>query len=170
MWQTWRQWFAERKDATSLILVTLLMGGLLGAGVSGGLEHAAAAQAGGMTQARVTPPGSPQTFADLAEKLSPSVVNIRVVKVERLSGSWFVEPRGELGPGAPSGEPFERFFRGMPPAPHEFRQRGAGSGFTISQDGLIVTNNHVVEGAREVTVTLATKEEYPAKIVGRDPK
>ncbi len=169
MWQTWRQWFAERKGATALILAALLVGGLLGAGLSSGLVHAAA-QAGGAAPAVVTLSGSPQSFADLAEKLSPSVVNIRVIKVERVSGSWFVEPREELGPGAPFGEPFERFSRGMPQAPHEFRQQGAGSGFLISKDGLIVTNNHVVEGAKEVTVTLATKEEYPAKIVGRDPK
>jgi len=153
MWQTCRQWFARRKGAAALILATLLVGGLLGAGLSVGLVHAAA-QSGGVARAVVAPAGSPQSFADLAEKLSPSVVNIRVIKVERLSGSLFVEPREELGPGTP----------------HEFRQQGAGSGFIISEDGLIVTTNHVVAGAKEVTVTLATREEYPAKIVGRDPK
>jgi serine protease Do len=73
-------------------------------------------------------------------------------------------------PDSPFGEFFQHFFGEMPPGPREFRQHGAGSGFIIGQDGLIVTNNHVVEGAKEVTVTLATQEEFPAKIIGRDPK
>jgi serine protease Do len=106
------------------------------------------------------------SFADLAEKLAPSVVNIRVTKVERVAGRGFVGPDGEFGLDSP----FDRFFREMPRTPREFRQQGAGSGFVISQDGLIVTNNHVIEGARDVTVTLATKEEYPVKVIGRDPK
>jgi serine protease Do len=54
--------------------------------------------------------------------------------------------------------------------PQERRQQGAGSGFIINKDGLIVTNNHVVEGVTEVTVTLASKEEYAATVIGRDPK
>jgi len=169
MWQTWRQWFAGRKGATALILATLLVGGLLGAGLSSGLVHAAAAQAGGAAPAVVTPSGSPQSFADLAEKLAPSVVNIKVTKVERVTGPGFIGPEG-FDPDSPFGEFFQHFFGNMPQGPREFRQQGAGSGFIINQDGLIVTNNHVVEGAKEVTVTLATKEEFPAKIIGRDPK
>src|SRR3990172_8552816 len=95
MWQTWRQWFAERKGAMALILAALLVGGLLGAGLSSGLVHAAAAQAGGAAPAMITPSGSPQSFADLAEKLAPSVVNIRVTKVERVMGP------GSMGPEDP---------------------------------------------------------------------
>src|SRR5574341_497828 len=163
MWQTWRQRFAERKGATALLLAALLVGGLLGAGLSSGMVHVAAAQAGG-SAAVVTPSGSPQSFADLAEKLAPSVVNIKVTKAERVMG-----PEG-FTPDSPFGEFFQHFFGEMPPGPREFRQQGAGSGFIIGQDGLIVTNNHVVEAAKEVTVTLATKEEFPAKIIGRDPK
>ena len=69
---------------------------------------------------------------------------------------------------SPFGPFFDRFFKKMPRG--EFRSQGAGSGFIISQDGYILTNNHVVDGAREVTVTLASKDEYTAKVVGRDPK
>jgi serine protease Do len=170
MWQTWRQWFAERKGATALILAALLVGGLLGAGLSHGLVHAAAAQAGGAAPAVVTPSGSPQSFADLVDNLAPSVVNIRVTKVAQVTGPGLMGPDGEFGEDWPFGPFSERFFREMPRPPREFRQQGAGSGFIISQDGLILTNNHVMEGAKEVTVTLATKEEYPAKVIGRDPK
>jgi serine protease Do len=105
----------------------------------------------------------------LAEKLSPSVVNIRVTKIERVTGPGFMGSEG-FDPDSPFGEFFRHFFGEMPQGPREFRQQGAGSGFIIGGDGLIVTNNHVIEGAKEVTVTLANKEEYPAKVIGRDPK
>jgi serine protease Do len=96
-------------------------------------------------------------------------VNIKVAKVEQMTGPGFMGPEG-FGPDAPFGEFFRHFFGEMPQGPREFRQQGAGSGFIMSKDGLIVTNNHVIEGAKEVTVTLANKEEYPAKVIGRDPK
>ena len=66
------------------------------------------------------------------------------------------------------GTPFEQFFgdpEGMPARP----QRGSGSGFIISPDGYIITNNHVVEDATQVTVTLTDKREFDARVVGRDP-
>ncbi len=170
MRHVWRQWLARQRGQAVLAAAALLVGSVLGAGLGGGWVHAAAARATASTPAGGISSEGPTSFADLAERLAPSVVNIRVTKVERVSGSWFVEPREELGPGAPFGELFERFFRGMPRTPREFRPQGAGSGFIIGQDGLIVTNNHVVEGAKEVTVTLATKEEYPARVIGRDSK
>jgi len=94
------------------------------------------------------------SFADLAQRLEPAVVNIQVVKVD---------------PNAPSpyeGTPWERFFRrpGMPPPAIQ----AAGSGFVISPDGFILTNNHVVENARSVKITLNSGEEYPANVRGRD--
>ncbi len=116
-------------------------------------------------QAAVVPaPGAPASFADMVERLAPAVVNIRVTKVERM---------GLGGPGADPDDPtarfFERFF-GQSPQGRAVPQRGAGSGFIVSADGLVVTNNHVVEGAREIVVTLADREEYAATVVGRDPK
>jgi serine protease Do len=169
MWQVWGQWLANRKGPAALVIAALLVGSGLRAGLGGGGVHAAAARASGAEQAVVAPSGAPGSFADLAEELAPSVVNIRVTRVEPMAGPDMA-PEGEFGPGTPFGNRFDRFFRGLPRPPHEFRQRGAGSGFIIRPDGLIVTNNHVVEGAAAVTVTLATKEEYPATVVGRDPK
>jgi serine protease Do len=169
MWQACRQWIDARKGVLIVAVAAFLVGGGFGIGLAGGTLHRVVTVATA-TAATSGPAGTPASFASLAEKLSPCVVNIRVTKVERVTGSDFMGPGGGFGPGSPFGEFFERYFQGVPRAPHEFRQQGAGSGFIISKDGLIVTNNHVVEGAKEVTVTLATKEEYPAKIVGRDPK
>ena len=73
-------------------------------------------------------------------------------------------------PGNPFGEdsPFGRFFEGNPPM--DQKQEGVGSGFVISQEGFILTNNHVVEDAEQIKVKLANGKEYDAKVVGRDPK
>lgn len=170
MWHVGKQWMAARKGVLAIMMAVLLIGSGLGFGLAGGRIHQTAA--GATTLAVAGPSGAPSSFADLAEKLSPSVVNIKVTKVERVTGPGFMGPEG-FGPDSPFGEFFKHFFGDMPQGPQgprEFRQQGAGSGFIISKDGLIVTNNHVVEGAKELTVTLANKEEYPAKVVGRDPK
>jgi serine protease Do len=66
--------------------------------------------------------------------------------------------------------PFPGFRSPVPEQPREFRRQGSGSGFIIRKDGLILTNNHVVEKAQEITVTLTDKQQYKAKILGRDPK
>ncbi|MFQ5988599.1 MAG: DegQ family serine endoprotease [Candidatus Methylomirabilales bacterium] len=113
-------------------------------------------------------PGSaaiPNSFADLTKTLGPTVVNIKVTKIEKVRAFQWPE-----GPDGPFGEFFKRFFKEMPQFPEKFHRQGAGSGVIISRDGYVVTNNHVVEGAKEVTVTLADKREYSARVVGRDPK
>jgi len=111
-------------------------------------------------------PVSP-AFVELAKHLRPAVVNISSKQVE-----------GKATPGrAPFGkeendpfqEFFDRFFGGRGGGPRRQRS-GLGSGFIINSTGFIVTNNHVVEGATEIKVTLATKEEFDATLVGRDPK
>ena len=115
----------------------------------------------------------PTTFADLAERLLPSVVNISTTQTIRSSGSG---PGGMPGrpPFAP-GSPFEEFFRefferqqreGAP----ERKATSLGSGFVIDAGGLIVTNNHVIAEADEITVTLADETRLPARVVGRDAK
>jgi len=108
----------------------------------------------------------PESFSGLAEKLSPSVVNIKVEMVEK---AGFNRPEMEI-PDGPMGDLFKRFFEEMPQAPPSRRTQGAGSGVVIGKEGYILTNNHVVEGAKEVTVTFANQKEYKAQVVGRDPK
>jgi serine protease Do len=110
-------------------------------------------------------------FADLAEHLKPSVVNMsttQVVKGQRrtMPRMPFPNPFGERDPFE---EFFERFFGGENPQ-REFRRRSLGSGFIINREGYIVTNNHVVENASDIKVSLSDKEEYDAKVIGRDPK
>jgi serine protease Do len=109
-------------------------------------------------------PVMPSSFAELAKNLSPTVVNVKVTKIEKTAFGGFPFPEGDRG------DFFERFFRDMPRMPENRRMQGAGSGVIISPDGYIVTNNHVVEGANEVTVTLSDKKEYKAQVIGLDPK
>ncbi len=105
------------------------------------------------------PQGAPPSFADLAERVSPGVVNIQTRK--KASGAG-------LG-GAPS-SPFEEFFFGMPFRERLIPRESKGSGFVISPDGYIVTNNHVVEGVDEIQILFEDGVEREAEVAGRDPK
>jgi serine protease Do len=110
-------------------------------------------------------PAIPASFAELAERLGPTVVNIQVTKVAPVAGvPWMQQPDD------PSGELFRRFFKDLPQRPEQFRMQGSGSGVIINADGHLLTNNHVVDGAQEVTVTLADQQVYQARVVGRDAK
>jgi serine protease Do len=99
----------------------------------------------------------PATFAPVVKAVLPAVVNISSTKVVRTSASREDSPFGDLFPG----------FR-MPDRP--MRQRGEGSGVIVSADGYIVTNNHVVDGATELTVSFADKREMKARVIGTDAK
>lgn len=107
-----------------------------------------------------------EAFASVAEHVKPSVVYIRSgqkAQTARRSGPE-TRPRMQVPPG------LEEFFRGMPPTHEEPRFReGSGSGFIVSKDGYILTNNHVVDGSDQVTVRLLDRREFKAKIVGTDP-
>ena len=105
-------------------------------------------------------PGIPPSFADLAERASPAVVNIQTSKTVKRGGAPIPNPFEEF-----FGGPFEEFFR-----PHEFQVPSLGSGFVISEDGYIVTNNHVVEDVDEINVAFLDGQEMEAEVVGRDPK
>lgn len=113
----------------------------------------------------------PASFADLAEKYGPTVVNIystQTIQSRNLPYNFFFD--NEQMP-----ELFRHFFempqqpRGMQPLPTQ-KRTSLGSGVIISEDGFIVTNNHVVEDADEINVRLSNFEEYQAKLVGRDAK
>jgi serine protease Do len=108
-------------------------------------------------------------FADVAEQLKPAVVNISTTQVVKgpqpgLQGPLPPRPFDERDP---FGELFERFFRGSA-GQREVRRGSLGSGFIIGKDGYIVTNNHVVENATDIKVSLSNSEEFNAKLVGRD--
>jgi serine protease Do len=111
----------------------------------------------------------PANFSDLAEKVRPGVVNIQVVKKVKNVGFGFRNfPGNPFKENNPFGDFFGPFSEGNPPG--GFEQRGVGSGFVMSRDGYILTNNHVVEDADQIKVKLANGKEYEGKIVGRDPK
>jgi serine protease Do len=106
-----------------------------------------------------------ESFANLAEKISPAVVNI----------TTSTTVAGRTGPQGivPEGSPFEDFFREFQDRNGEGdrprRSSALGSGFVISEDGFIVTNNHVIEGADEILIEFFEGFELPATIVGTDP-
>jgi serine protease Do len=124
---------------------------------SGGLSAAAAA-----VPAPVVSKGAMPGFSQVAKAITPAVVNITASRVARGRDRGPRDPMDEFFgfPWGPQGP--------MPPRDH--RGGGMGSGVIVSPDGYIITNNHVVEGANELTVTLPDKREFKGRIVGTDPK
>ncbi len=111
---------------------------------------------------------TPSSFSDLAEKIKPAVVNISTTKTYKSRGG-FGMPFGRSPFGGPLEDDFfDRFFGDIPQ--REFKQRSLGSGFIISNDGYIFTNNHVVEQADKILVKVSDGKEYEAKIIGTDAK
>jgi serine protease Do len=108
------------------------------------------------------------SFADLVEKLKPSVVNISTTSVIKPREFQQNMPGSPYGGNDPFEEFFKKFFEGAPQ--HEYKRQGLGSGFIISSDGYVVTNYHVVEKADDISVILEDGEKYEAKVVGKDPK
>ncbi len=132
----------------------LLLTGSAFALINGNSATAQAVNTSPVTYSGIAPNGAPDSFADLTEQLQPSVVNIKTKKEVTIGGR---------------GNPL--FGRS---APQTREQESGGSGFVISSDGLIVTNNHVIVGGRnnevvdQITVIFADGKEYDAEIIGRD--
>jgi len=138
-----------------------------GLDIFGGPAHAQA-------QNVVSGAAQPQGFADMVERVKPSVISVKVIMRERASDA--ANKSDDDG----SGSPMERFFRqfggpdGVPQNPgrggRHGEMMGQGSGFFISSDGFAVTNNHVVDGADKVEVTTDAGKTYTAKVIGTDPR
>jgi serine protease Do len=143
-------------DLTSSIRTALRSSTLLALVLGFGLSVAP------MTEAQAF--GAPESFAELAEKISPAVVNIT-------TSAMIAAPTDGM-PMVPEGSPFQDFFDdfGGPGPGGPQRSEALGSGFVISEDGYIVTNNHVIEGADEIEIEFFSGTRLKAKLVGTDPK
>jgi serine protease Do len=135
--------------------------------------------------AQIPPPGAPSSFAPLAQRLLPAVVNIQTTTSASAQARPGQRPDAPDVPQAPPGSPFEEFFRdflernrppgqaqpGQPGRPQPPRRgQSLGSGFIIDPSGIVVTNNHVIEGADEINVVLQDNTTLRATLVGTDPR
>ena len=168
------------RKQSSKRLAVLMAGALLGAtaltAVSGIVPSQSAKAAQTQSAVSVLNRAPKHGFADLVEKVMPTVVSVEVrfapASNSDVKNLYSQEHHGqEFTPRAPFGF-FDRFSQRRG---NKFRQkprggRASGSGFIISQDGYVVTNNHVVKDATQVLVTLADGQEYQAKVVGTDSK
>ena len=112
----------------------------------------------------------PSSFADLVENLSPAVVSIASTTIVKDNNN----SQNQM-PRFPEGSPFDEFFKEYfdnerRNSPSQRPMTGLGSGFIIEKEGIIVTNNHVIEGADEITVIMSNQQEFTAELLGRDPK
>src|SRR5271169_2151715 len=165
-----RSLFSARRIALMTSVVAGLGVAMNGLGSSsGGFDFLGAAHAQAANAASVA---RPTGFADMVERVKPSVISVKVTMKEKIT-----DADSKTGDGSDS--PMERFFRrfggpdGMPQNPGREGRHGVmgqGSGFFISADGYAVTNNHVVDGADKVEVTTDAGKTYTAKVIGTDPR
>ncbi len=104
---------------------------------------------------------TPSSFADLAEKLMPSVVNISTTQTVVTQSNPFPFQ-------FPPGSPFEDMFKDFG-TPQKRKTSALGSGFIINAKGTVITNNHVIQNAEDILVRVNGDKEYKAKIIGKDP-
>ena len=162
-----RQDAMRRATLATAITLTLGLGAALAA--SGSLEAAEAVNAP-PSAAPLEQPAGPPSFADVAERVTPAVVNVTVEQkpLQRMSMNGHPLPEG-LPEDSPLRDFFEQF-GGMGEMPMPHQREGEGSGFIIDPAGYIVTNNHVIEDADSIEITLTDGKQYQARIIGRDGK
>jgi serine protease Do len=167
-----RSLFSTRKLALMASVVTGLGFAVYGFGPSSGNFNIIGAARAEVSNA-VPNAAQPTGFADLVERVKPSVISVKVTMKETAADA------GSKSDDDGSGSPMERFFRqfggpeGSPQNPGRDGRHGMmaqGSGFFISSDGFAVTNNHVVDGADKVEVTTDAGKTYTAKVIGTDPR
>jgi serine protease Do len=167
-WQS-RRILSAKRLALLATVAAIGTAAILWAPHSGSNFLGSAAQAQNLTEKVQQLPQRPVGFADIVEKVKPSVISVRV-KIDRPADS---NAGSDDDLPFPPGSPFERFFKrfGMPNAPQGHQViTGQGSGFFISADGYAVTNNHVVQNAENVKVTTDDGKTYDAKVIGTDTR
>ncbi len=161
-----RMSFWKRKKALAVALGLALAVGGLGA-VRAGITAANARPPATFKFASSNEGPSRNSFAPVVKKVLPAVVKISSSKVVKTPAAFF-NGQGQMDPF------FRQFFGdengGRFNIPQQQREEGVGSGVIVSPEGYVLTNNHVVDGATDVQVTLADKREFKARVVGRDPK
>jgi serine protease Do len=159
----------------ALMAIALISAGALGFAVADSVPFASAETASPAASSVLAPP--PPDFVDLAKKVTPAVVSINVKGEEDVANDDDDDNNDLQIPGMPDipkSSPFYQFFKRFGQLPngdhHEEPMQAQGSGFFISPDGYIVTNNHVIEGANQISVTLEDGSKYKAKLIGTDPR
>jgi serine protease Do len=154
------------------VVVVALLSVFVGAGTAGVIEHSGSpARSPGSNSVpafgvrSVATTQSLQDFTSLAKELGPVVVNIATTQMQKTAQ----DAPAPFGEDDPSGDFWQRFF-GAPIPGGPRRQQGLGSGFIIDQNGTILTNYHVVDGAEKIVVTLSDGKSFDAKILGKDQK
>lgn len=147
-------------------ILTIVIAGLVGALVATvGYTHSSPVAAGVAHASTVSDQVPLGSFAPMVKRAMPAVVNISSSRMVKTSSQ-------QQMPGFFDDPAFRQFFGGRMPQqqrqPRSERAQSLGSGVIVTQDGYILTNNHVVEGATEVKVAFSDKREFPAKVIGTD--
>jgi serine protease Do len=153
-----------------------LVAALFGAAAVGTLSIAPqilSPEAGAQPIAIQAPPGAPMSFADLIERVEPAVVSVNVISERKVNDTADMQQFFEQFRGLPGLDEFLEQRRQQEEdgdaEPETQEARSLGSGFIISQDGYIVTNNHVVEDAVQIEIVTKDGKKYDAELVGTDP-